>query len=106
MFSFLDYTNEIFMVAKENGVEVGVAYDQFRADVATGKALPYNTGSALSGFDFAAAKAEWDKLTKDAQSDACAEWQDFLAEYYTEVCAAFAEGEDAVIALVEEWRDE
>ena len=34
-----------------------------------GTALPYNTGNALPGFDFAKAKTEWDKLTK-AEQDA------------------------------------
>ena len=34
-----------------------------------GTALPYHTGNALPGFDFAKAKTEWDKLTK-AEQDA------------------------------------
>ncbi|NLH00421.1 MAG: hypothetical protein GX488_00725 [Clostridiales bacterium] len=106
MFRFTDYANEIFTVSSVNGVDVGVAYDQFRADVAAGRALPYNTGSALPDFDFAAAKVEWEALTDDEQKVAYGEWHDFIAECYAEACAAFAEGEDAIIALVAEWRNE
>lgn len=105
MFSFLDYTNEILAVSSVKGVDVGVAYDMFRTDVRVGRALPYNTGAALPDFDFAAAGVEWDALSEDEQLDAYGEWHEFIADCYSEVCEAFAEGEDAVIALVEEWRD-
>lgn len=105
MFSFANYAWEIWTVSKKNGVDIGVAYDQFRADVRVGKSLPYNTGAALPDFDFAAAGVEWDALSEDEQLDAYGEWHEFIADCYSEVCEAFAEGEDAVIALVEEWRD-
>lgn len=106
MFRFTDYANEIFTISSVNGVDVGVAYDQFRADVAAGRALPYNTGSALPDFDFAAANNEWEALTEDEQKVAYAEWHDFIAECYTEACTAFTDGEDAMAALAAEWRDE
>lgn len=106
MFSFLDHTYEIWTVSKERNVDVGVAYDMFRTDVQNGQALPYNTGDALPNFNFADAKEQWDALTNDEQLDAYEEWHEFKANCYTEACAAFAEGEDAMIALVAEWREE
>ena len=105
MFSFVDYTQEIWTVSKENGVDIGVAYDMFRADVRAGKSLPYNTGAALPDFDFSAARDEWDALTEDEQEAAYEEWHEFVQAMYDEICAAFIEGEDAVIALVTDWRD-
>ena len=58
MFSFVDYVNEIWRVSKVKNVDVGVAYDMFRADVAAGQAFPYNTATVLPSFDFAKAKKE------------------------------------------------
>ena len=76
MFSFINYLWEIFTVASKNDVDVGVAYFMFKADVNADEALKYNTGDALPDFDFAAANAEWDKLTEDEQKAAFEEWQD------------------------------
>ena len=89
MFSFVDYVNEIWRVSKVKNVDVGVAYDMFRADVAAGKALPYNTATVLPTFDFAKAKTEWDALTEKEQKDAYTEWHAFLDTNYTKVCADF-----------------
>lgn len=75
MFNFNDYHKEIEMVQTYRNKQGGTfslsdAFDMFRADVRAGTALPYNTGNALPGFDFAKAKTEWDKLTKAEQADA------------------------------------
>lgn len=102
--SFINYAYEIFTVGRRNGVDIGVAYDMFRADVRAGEALSYNTGDALPDFDFAPLKVEWDALTEDEQKAAYEEWHSFIAERYAALTRAFAEGEDAVIALVEDWR--
>lgn len=89
MFSFVDYVNEIWRVSKVKNVDVGVAYDMFRADVAAGKALPYNTATVLPTFDFAKAKVEWDALTKEEQMEAYAEWHAFVETNYTKICEEF-----------------
>lgn len=101
---FVNYAYEIWTVSATNAVDVGTAYDIFRADVRAGGARPYNTGTALPNVDFAAARKEWDALTEDEQKAAYEEWHEFLEDRYAEACAAFAEGEEAMIVLVEEWR--
>lgn len=88
-FSFIDHVNEIWRVSKVKNVDVGVAYDMFRADVAAGKALPYNTATVLPTFDFAKAKTEWDALTEKEQKDAYAEWHAFVETNYAKICAQF-----------------
>ena len=67
---------------KVKNVDVGVAYDMFRADVAAGQALPYNTATVLPTFDFAKAKKEWDTLTEKEQKEAYAEWHAFVETNY------------------------
>lgn len=88
-FSFIDYVNEIWRVSKVKNVDVGVAYDMFRADVAAGQALPYNTATVLPTFDFAKAKVEWDALSKEEQMEAYTEWHDFVETNYAKICAQF-----------------
>ena len=90
MFSFIDYLWEIFIVGKVKEVDVGVAYSMFKADVSAGEALKYNTGDALSDFDFASAKENWDKLTEDEQKSAISEWHKCIDTYYVDLCAMFA----------------
>ena len=104
-FSFLDYTNEIFTVSEENSVDIGVGYDQFRADVDAGEALPYNTGTALPDCDFAAAKNNWDELPTDERAAAFEEWHEFIEAKYEDVCNAYADGPEAVKTLVEAWKN-
>ena len=89
MFSFVDYVNEIWRIGKVKNVDVGVAYDMFRADVAAGQALPYNTAPVLPTFDFAKAKVEWDALTKEEQMEAYTEWHAFIETNYEKICAQF-----------------
>jgi len=103
MFSFLNYIYEIWTVGTVNGVDIGVAYDMFRTDVREGRTLD-NTGKALADFDFAAARDAWETLAEKEQEAAYEEWHAFLGDCYAEACAAFADGEDAMAALVEEWR--
>lgn len=64
MFNFDNYKNEIAIVSAHNNVDLGIAYEMFKADVKAGAALPYNTGDALPNFDFAKAKAEYDAEEK------------------------------------------
>ena len=49
MFSFIDHVNEIWRVSKVKNVDVGVAYDMFRADVAAGHRLtpPQSSASVM-----------------------------------------------------------
>jgi len=95
-FSFIDFVWEIWTVGKERNVDVDVAYDMFRTDVAHGEAQPCNTGDSLPDFDYEAAKSAWDALTDVAQNDAHNEWLKFSREHYSEICSAFAEGKEAV----------
>ena len=89
MFSFINYLWEIFTVGAKRGVDVDVAFDMFRTDVSLGEAKKSNTGDALPGFDFVAAKAEWDMLTDDEQKAAVEECNDCIAKYYDDLCAEF-----------------
>ena len=77
-FSFLNHTKEVFLVSKNLDVDIGVAFDRFKADVKAGAALPYNTGNALPDFDFSVAKTAWDGLTRDEQLAAYGEWSEFV----------------------------
>ncbi len=74
MFSFKNYESEIRKVSRELNVDIGVAYDKFRADVRLGTAHKDNTGTALPNFDFASAKSEWDKLTEKEKEACYDEW--------------------------------
>lgn len=89
MFSFVDHVNEIWRVSKVKNVDVGVAYDMFRADVAAGQALPYNTATVLPTFDFAKAKVELDALTLEEQKETYVEWHAFVETNYEKICAQF-----------------
>lgn len=77
-FSFLNYTKEVYTVSKNLNVDIGVAFDRFKADVNAGAALPYNTGNALPDFAFAATKIAWDGLTRDEQLASYDEWSEFV----------------------------
>lgn len=71
-FSFLDYEAEIGAISRANNVDLGVAYDMFRVDVANGR--NENCGPCMAGFDFPAAKALWEAMTKPEQAAAYEEW--------------------------------
>ena len=73
-FSFLDYEAEIGAISRANNVDLGVAYDMFRADVRNGK--NENCGPCMAEFDFAGAKAKWDALTPGEQSQAYDAWHE------------------------------
>jgi len=77
-FSFLNYAKEVFLVSKNLNVDIGVAFERFKADVKAGAALPYNTANALPDFDFVAAKTAWDGLARDEQIAAYGEWSEFV----------------------------
>ena len=99
---FINHLFDIFTVGQKRNVDVGVAFDMFRTDVRLGEARESNTGDALPGFDFAAAKVEWDKLDEADQKQAIEDYDNFIDEHYREACAAFPEGREAVDALVRE----
>lgn len=71
-FSFKDYEKEIREISRANNVDMGVAYDMFRADVRNG--TNENCGSCMEGFDFGALKTRWDALSKEEQERAYQEW--------------------------------
>ena len=104
MFSFIDYTYEIWTVAEKREVDVGVAYDMFRADVAAGEALPYNTGDSLPDFDFAAAKEAWDDMDDEQQHAAFDAYREFRSAKYEEICAAYPDRE-AVQKIIDSVKD-
>lgn len=99
---FINHLFDIFTVGQKRNVDVGVAFDMFRTDVRFGEAHDYNTGDALPGFDFAAAKVEWDKLGEADQKQAIEDYDKFINQHYREACDAFAKGREAVDALVRE----
>lgn len=102
--NFTEHTYEIWKVAQSRDVDVGVAYDMFRTDAANGEARPYNTGTSLPGFDFKAAKADWDAMKLEEKKAACEEWHDFMGSEYNAVCEAFSNGPEAVKAVVNAWQ--
>lgn len=70
--SFVAYEDTIRKIARENGVDIGIAYDMFRKDIENGANI--NCGPCMDGFDFAGAKVVWDSMTKTEQSAAYEEW--------------------------------
>ena len=99
---FINHLYDIFTVGQKRDVDVGVAFDMFRTDVRFGEAHGCNTGDALPEFDFKAAQRQWDKLSEADQKQAIEDYDAFVSEHYSEACAAFAAGRDAVDALVRE----
>ncbi len=91
MFKFTDYVYEIWTIARSKQEPIDIAYDMFRADVVQGKALSYNTGGALSGFDFEEVKEKWDACTAEEHSDAYEHWHDVIANEgtYNQLARAF-----------------
>ncbi len=106
MINLMDYVSEIWTVARERNVDIGVATDMFLADVNNGEAKPCNTAGSLPNFDFIALQSELGKMSLAEQETMLAEWRDFRRENYEKICDAFADGEGAVIALVDKWRAE
>ena len=103
---FINHLYEIFTVSQtlsKDGYtcEVSEAFQRFKADVAAGKALEYNTGDTLHGFNFAAAKVEWDALGADGQKQAIEDYDNFVNEHNLALCVAFAEGREKMQTFVE-----
>lgn len=101
---FINRLFDIFTVSKaltKDGYtcDASEAFLRFKADVEAGKAEVYNTGDALPGFDFAGAKAAWEKLSEADQKQAIEDYDAFVDGHYRDLCAAFAEGREAVDAL-------
>ena len=114
---FINNLYNIFTVSKaltKDGYtcDTSEAFLRFKADVALGENLDNNsdnnivvtnnTGDALPGFDFKAAKAQWDKLDEADQKQAIEDYDAFVSEHYREACTAFAEGREAMDALARE----
>ena len=88
MFSFVDYTYEIFKVSETIGVDVGIAYDMLRTDIRFGERA--NTANVdLAPFDIAKAHAEFMALTEEEQKAAYGEWHDFMRLCYEEAVEAY-----------------
>ena len=99
MSNFFDkYAYDIWTVGDKRHVDAGVAFDCLRVDIANGR--PQNCGDALPGFDWHAAQAAWDKLSASEKYDAVNGWTNFSREHYSDLCAAFAAGREAMDALV------
>ncbi|MGI6029750.1 MAG: hypothetical protein ACOX81_10160 [Candidatus Heteroscillospira sp.] len=102
MFSFIDYTNEVFTISKELGVDVGVAYDMLRADIRSGERA--NTEAVeLPGIDLAAAHGAFSKLTEDEAEAVYGEWHDYMRRCYEAAVAAFPD-QDKLAALAAAYR--
>lgn len=99
MFSFKDYVWEIWKVAEGNKVDVGVAYDMFRADVANGVVLPENCGKAVPEVDFVALGKQWAAMTKEEQSEARVQYQELIGRHYDALCEAYP-SKTAMLAIV------
>jgi len=114
---FINNLYNIFTVSKaltKDGYtcDTSEAFLRFKADVALGENLDNNsdnnivvtnnTGDALPGFDFKAAKAEWDKLGEDGQKQAIEDYDAFIDAHYREACDAFDNGKEACDALARE----
>ena len=97
---FINHLFDIFMVGSKKRVDVDVAFDMFRVDVANGRSQ--NCGDTLPDFDFAKAKKEWDKLGEDEQRNAIYDYSTFVRNHYEDACAAFLEGKKACEALIKE----
>lgn len=81
MFSFVNYTHEIFTVSKALDVDIGVAYAMLKADVRSGERA--NTEDAdLGDFDVAAAHEAFAAMTEEEQKAAYGEWHDFVRRCY------------------------
>lgn len=99
---------EIFSVAeyKRKGdypeCDLGTAAAIFMADVKLGAAHAENTGDALPGFDFAAAKAAWDSMTDEEQSAALADAVSSRVDLRSELAKAYPD-KDAMLKLVEDY---
>lgn len=103
MFSFIDYTWEIFTISKELNVDVGVAYDMLRTDIRAGERA--NTEAVdLGGFDLAAAHSAFSALSADEQKKVYAEWHDYLRRCYEAAVAAYPDREKLAI-LAEAYRN-
>lgn len=89
MLSFKDYVWEIWKVAEVNGVDVGVAYDMFRSDVANGAVLPENCGRAIPEVDFVALGKQWAEMTPEEQSEARVQYQELIGRRYDALCEAY-----------------
>ena len=96
---FGKYVYDIWTVGEKRHVDVGVAFDCLRVDIALGR--PQNCGDALPGFDWHAAQTAWDKLDAGAKSAAVNGWVEISKSHYDELCRAYPEGRatmDKVIA--------
>ena len=104
---FINHLYDIFTVSQALSIdgytcEVSEAFARFKADVAAGKAEDYNTGNILPDFNFAGAKAEWDKLGEAGQKQAIEDYDNFVDQHYLALCVAFTEGREKMQAFVAE----
>ena len=103
MFSFIDYTWEIFTISKELNVDVGVAYDMLRTDIRAGERA--NTEAVdLGSFDLDAAHSAFSALSADEQKKVYAEWHDYLRRCYDAAVIAYPDREKLAV-LAEAYRN-
>lgn len=103
---YVDHVKDIWAISKQNEVDVGVAYDQFRTDVRFGKMHEYN--SNMDSIDFAALKVEHDELEAAEMLDTARKiYHDFVRDCYFALCDHWVAGDlDGMDKIVAEFKDE
>ena len=81
----VDYAWEIFEIAKEQDMDVGVARDMFVANMQNVgvEGAPYYAGA--EDIDYEALGAEWEAMDSEAQHKAKEEFRELTKNHYTEL---------------------
>lgn len=86
MFDLKKYTYEIFCIARENDVDIGVGRDMFLANVRAGKHIYMGEKTVP---DYQALKREYDGSTIDAITNSISDYSNFTKNSYKELTQMF-----------------
>lgn len=104
MFSFLDYTREIFVISRDKHVDLGIAFSMLKADIRNGNR--FNTGDVdLGSFDLESAHRAFKLLTDHEELDVYEERFEFMRKHYNEVCDVWDKPE-ALAELIAKFRSQ
>ena len=95
MFSFIDYAHEVYTISEAKHVDLGIAFSMLKTDIRGGHR--YNTGDVELPIDFAAANAEFSKLTEAEELDVYGEWFDYMRRCYDALCKAYPDREQMAL---------
>lgn len=102
MFSFIDYTKEVYTISAAKHVDLGIAFSMLKTDIRNGNR--YNTGDLdLPDTDFEAAHAEFALLTEEQELEVYGEWFDYMRRCYDALCKAYPD-EEKLAAVAEAYR--